>query len=71
LELNQSVADRDYQRFVILNLFQDNTQRWRVILKQVQDDDVSIVKCGAYNETFCRFAFVNRNFRIEHRTPLP
>ena len=26
--------------FVILNLFQDNAQRWFVILKQVQDDEL-------------------------------
>jgi hypothetical protein len=25
--------------FVILNLFQDNKQRWFAILKQVQDDE--------------------------------
>ena len=28
------------RRFVILNLFQDNRQRWCVILKQVQDDEI-------------------------------
>jgi hypothetical protein len=29
---------------VILNLFQDNTQRWLVILKQVQDDEMKVIQ---------------------------
>jgi len=29
--------------FVIPNLFRDNKQRWRVILKQVQDDEMYLV----------------------------
>jgi len=34
-----SGSDVKKPTFVILNLFQDNKQRWRVILKQVQDDE--------------------------------
>jgi hypothetical protein len=35
----QSPVILNLQSPVILNLFQDNEQPWRVILKQVQDDE--------------------------------
>jgi hypothetical protein len=34
------------QTIVILNLFQDNTRGWCVILKQVQDDDLEVMQRG-------------------------